>query len=110
VRRFGVEASDFFVLVEKLHRTVQQHMHINPRVGVRSDRVGDLKERAFKGDGVVLSDGAFCLKHRTFSIWVELAFLQAGLRLGGRLGEFAVMFGEIALEHDLPLGVGFSSC
>jgi hypothetical protein len=55
VRRFGVEASDFFVLVEKLHRTVQQHMDIDPLVGVGA--IGrlfrDLKERAFKGDRVI---------------------------------------------------------
>ena len=64
MRCFGVEASDFFVLVEKLHRTVQQHIHIDSLIGVgaRGRRFGDLKERAFKGDGVILSDSAFLFK------------------------------------------------
>jgi hypothetical protein len=64
VRCFGVEASDSFVLVEKLHRTVQQHMHVDSLIGVGAvrGRFGDLKERTFKGDGVVLSDGALLFK------------------------------------------------
>jgi hypothetical protein len=63
VRCFGVEASDFSVLVEKLYCAVQQHMDIDPLIGVRAIGrwFGDLKERAFKGDGVVLSDGALLL-------------------------------------------------
>jgi len=55
VRCFGIKVSDFFVLVEKLHRAVQQHMHIDPLVGAIGRLLRDLKERAFKGDGVVLS-------------------------------------------------------
>ena len=55
---------DFFFLVEKLHRAVQQHMDIDPLIGVGA--IGrlfrDLKERAFKGDGVILSHGALLFK------------------------------------------------
>lgn len=56
--------SDFFVLVEKLHRTVQQYMDIDSLIGVGAigRLFGDLKERAFKGNGMVLSDGAFLFK------------------------------------------------
>ena len=36
----------------------------------------------------------------------ELVFLQAGLCLG-RLGEHAVMLGQIAIEHGLSLFSGF---
>ncbi len=35
-------------------------------VGAIGRLFGDLKERAFKGDGVVLSDGAFLLKAQGF--------------------------------------------
>jgi len=67
VRGFGVKASDFFVLVEKLHRTVQQHMDIDSFIGKRAigRMFGDLKERAFKGDGMILSDGALLLKAKS---------------------------------------------
>ena len=56
--------SDFFVLVEKLHRTVQQHMHVDSLIGVGAigRRFGDLKDSAFKGDGMILSDSAFLFK------------------------------------------------
>ena len=64
MRCFGVEASDFFVLVKKLHRPVQQHMHIDSLIGIGA--IGrlfrDLKERAFKGNGMVLSDSALLFK------------------------------------------------
>ena len=64
MRCFGVEASDFFVLVEKLHRAVQQHMDIDSFIGKGAigRLFGDLKERAFKGDGMVLSDSALLFK------------------------------------------------
>ena len=56
--------SDFFVLVEKLYCTVQQHMHIDSLIGVGA--IGrlfrDLKERAFKGDGVILSHRTLLFK------------------------------------------------
>jgi hypothetical protein len=67
VRCFGVEASDFFVLVEKLHGAVQQYMHIDSLIGVGAigRLFGDLKERAFKGDGVVLSDSAVLFKAKS---------------------------------------------
>ena len=64
MRCFGVKASDFFVLVEELHRTVQQYMHIDSLIGVGAigRMFGDLKERAFKGNGVILSDSALLFK------------------------------------------------
>jgi len=84
VRCFGVEASDFFVLVEKLHRTVQQHMHFDPLTGVGAigRLFGDLKERAFEGDGMVLSDGALLFKAKS-SLDLGGAGFSPGLRLGG---------------------------
>ena len=56
--------SDFFVLVEKLHRAVQQHMDVYSLIGVgaKGRLFGDLKECAFKGNGVILSDGALLFK------------------------------------------------
>ena len=77
--------SDFFVLVEKLHCAVQQHMDINPLVGVGAigRLLGDLKERAFKGDGVVLSDGALLFKTQGFFNLGGAGFSPGGLRLGG---------------------------
>ena len=85
MRCFGVEASDFFVLVEKLHGAVQQHMHIDSFIGIGAigRRFGDLKERAFKGDGMVLSDGALLLKAKS-SFDLGGAGLSPGrLQLGG---------------------------
>jgi hypothetical protein len=64
VRCFRVEGSDFFFLVEKLHRTVEQHMHIDSLIGVGA--VGrflrDLKHGAFKADRMILGHGALLLK------------------------------------------------
>jgi len=73
--------SDFFVLVEKLHRAVQQHMDINPLVGVGAigRLFGDLKERAFKGDGMVLSDGALLFKAQGFFDLGGAGFSPGGL-------------------------------
>ena len=109
MRRFGVEASDFFFLVEKLHCAVQQHMHIDSLVGVAAIGIGfgDLKERAFKGDGRVLSHGALLFKAQGFFDLGGVGFSPGGLRLGGRLGEFVLMLGEMPLEHDLRLGLVF---
>src|SRR5262249_44058365 len=70
---------------------------------------GDLKERAFKGDGVVLSKSAFLFKAQGSFDLGGAGFSPGGLGLGSWLGEFAVMLGEIALEHDLCLGWGFRS-
>ena len=71
-------------------------MDINPLVGVGAigRLFGDLKERAFKGDGVILSDGALLLKHRAFSIWVEWAFLQAGSDWAGGLENLRLCSGR----------------
>jgi hypothetical protein len=111
VRCFGVEASDFFVLVEKLHRTVQQDMHIDSLIGIGAigRMFGDLKECAFKGDGVVLSDSALLFKAQGSFDLGGAGFSPGGLGLGSWLGEFAVMLGERALEHDLCLGWVFRS-
>src|SRR6516225_8013177 len=86
-------------------------MHIDPFVGVGAIGrwFGDLKERAFKGDGVVLSDGAFLFKAQSFFDLGGAGFSPGGLGLGGWLGELAVMLGEMTLEHDLCLGWGFRS-
>ena len=77
--------SDFFVLVEKLHRTVQQHMDIDSLVGIGAigRLVGDLKERAFKGDSMVLSDGALLFKAQGFFNLGGAGFSPGGLQLGG---------------------------
>ena len=78
--------SDFFVLVEKLHCAVQQHMDIDSLVGIGAiGRLfgGDLKERAFKGDGVVLSDGALLFKAQGSFNLGGAGFSPGGLRLGG---------------------------
>src|SRR5262249_25018051 len=86
-------------------------MHIDSLIGIGAigRRFGDLKERAFKGDGVVLSDGALLLKAKSSLDLGGIGFSPGGGRLGG-LGEFAVVPGEVTLEHDLRLGLGFSSC
>ena len=101
--------SDFLVLVEKLHRAVQQHMDIDSLVGIGAigRLFGDLKERAFKGDGVVLSDGALLFKAQGFFNLGGAGFSPGGLQLGGWLGELVVMLGEMTLEHDLRLGLVF---
>jgi hypothetical protein len=52
VRCFGVEGGDFFVLVEKLHCAVQQHMHIDPLIGIGA--IGRLHGGIFCA-GVILS-------------------------------------------------------
>ena len=64
MRRAGVEASDFFSLIEKLHCAVQQHMHIYSLVGVGTigRLLGDLKDRSFEADGVVLAYGTLLVK------------------------------------------------
>ena len=58
-------------------------MHIDPLVGVGAigRLLQDLKERAFKGDGVVLSDGALLFKAQGF--WDGVRYSPGGLRLGG---------------------------
>ena len=73
--------SDFFVLVEKLYCAVQQHMHIDPLIGVGAigRLLGDLKERAFKGDGMVLSDGALLFKAQGFFDLGGAGFSPGGL-------------------------------
>ena len=52
------------MFIEKLHRAVQEHMHVNSLIGIgamgRSLR--DLKEDAIKGDGIVVGDRAFFFK------------------------------------------------
>ena len=52
---FGVEGGDFFFLVKKLHRAIQQHMDIDSLVGVGvvGRCLGDLKEAPFETDGVI---------------------------------------------------------
>src|SRR5215472_15615941 len=80
-------------------------MHIDSLIGVgaRGRLFGDLKERAFKGDSMILSHGALLFK-------AQGSFNLGGVGFSpGGLGEFAVMLGEIALEHDLCLGWGFRS-
>src|SRR4029434_9217980 len=81
-------------------------MDIDPLVGVGAigRLLGDLKERAFKGDGMVLSDGALLFKAQGSFYLGGAGFSPGGLCLGGWLGEFAVMLGEVTLEHDLRLG------
>ena len=103
--------SDFFVLVEKLHRTVQQHMHIDPFVGVGAIGrwFGDLKERAFKGNGVILSHGALLFKAQGPFDLSKAGFSPGGLGLDRWFGELAVMLGEMPFKHDLCLGWGISS-
>src|SRR5262249_13853447 len=86
-------------------------MHIDSLIGVGTVRgmFGDLKERAFKGNGVVLSDSALLFKAQGSFDQGGVGFSPGGLRLGGWLGEFAVMVGEMTLEQDLRLGLVFSS-
>src|SRR5215468_10288713 len=84
-------------------------MHIDSLIGVgaRGRRFGDLKERAFKGDGVILSDSAFLFKAQGSFNLGGAGFSPGGLGLGRGLGEFAVVLREVTLEHDLRLGWGF---
>src|SRR5262245_4481170 len=86
-------------------------MHIDPLVGVGviGRRFGDLKERAFKGDSVILSHGAFLFKAQGSFNLGGAGFSPGGLGLGRELGEFAVVLREVTLEHDLRLGWGFRS-
>lgn len=72
MRCFGVEGSDFLVLVEKLHGTVQQHMDIDPLVGVGAigGCLGDLKDAPFETDGVILGHRALLLEaQRLFDLF-----------------------------------------
>src|SRR5262249_28526102 len=87
-------------------------MHIDSLIGVGAigRMFGDLKERAFKGDSMILSHGAFLFKAQGSFNLGGVGFSPGGLGLGRGLGEFAVVLREIALEHDLCLGWGFSSC
>ena len=56
MRCFGVEASDFFFLVEKLHCTVQKHMDIDSLIGVGAMGrfLRDLKDDSIEGDRIVV--------------------------------------------------------
>ena len=85
------------------------HMHIDPLIGVGAIGrwLGDLKERAFKGDGMVLSDSALLFKAQGLvrSGWSWL-FSRRALHWAGGLENLAVMLGEVTLEHDLCLGMG----
>ena len=78
---FWSRSERFFRFGRKTHRTVQQYMHIDPFVGVGAIGrwFGDLKERAFKGDGVVLSDGAFLFKAQGFFDLGGAGFSPSGL-------------------------------
>src|SRR5262245_36960636 len=78
-------------------------------VGAIGRLLGDLKERAFKGDGVILSDGALLFKAQGSFDLGGAGFSPGGLCLGGWLGEIAVMLREMTLEQDLCLGLSFSS-
>src|SRR4029453_13515756 len=78
-------------------------------IGAIGRLFGDLKERAFKGDGMVLSDRALLFKAQGSFDLGGAGFSPGGLQLGGWLGEFAVVLGEVTLEHDLCLGLSFSS-
>src|SRR5262249_57316357 len=93
------------------HWIVQQHIHIDSLIGVgsRGRRFGDLKERAFKGDGVVLSNSAFLFKAQGSFDLGGAGFSPGGLGLGRWLGEFTVVLGEVTLEHNLRLGLSFGS-
>src|SRR6266436_6491658 len=86
-------------------------MHIDSLVGVGAigRLLRDLKERAFKGNGVALSDGALLFKAQGSFDPGGAGFSPGGFCLGGRLGELPVMLGEMTLEHDLRLGFSFSS-
>src|SRR5499426_859443 len=85
-------------------------MHVDPLIGVGAigRMFGDLKERAFKGDGMILSDGALLFKAQGSFDLGGAGSSPGGMRLGG-LGEFTVMLGEVTLEHDLRLGLSFGS-
>src|SRR5262245_45341008 len=87
-------------------------MHIDSLIGVGAvrGRFGDLKERAFKGDGMILSHGALLFKAQGSFDLGGAGFSPCGLGLGRGLGEFAVVLREVTLEHDLRLGLTFSSC
>ena len=64
MRRFGIEPCDFLFLVEKLHRPVQNHMHIDSLVGVGAlgRFLRDLQYTSLKGDGVVFGHSTLLLK------------------------------------------------
>ena len=86
-------------------------MHIDSFIGVGAigRLFGDLKERAFKGDGVILSDGALLFKAQGSFDLGGVGFSPGGLGLGRGLGEFAVMLGKMPFKHDLCLGWIFRS-
>src|SRR5215813_13914872 len=84
-------------------------MDIDSFIGKRAigRMFGDLKERAFRGDGMILSDGALLLKAKSSLDLGGVGFSPGGLGLGRGLGELAVVLREVTLEHDLRLGWGF---
>ena len=70
-------------------------------IGARGRLLRDLKDGSIEGDRIVVG-------HRTLLFETQSLFdlLRAGLSPGGlrfsRLGELAVMLGQIAIEHPLP--------
>ena len=79
MRCFGIEAGDFFFLVEKLHRAVEQHMDIDSFIGKGAVGrfLGDLKDSAFKGDGVIFGHRALLFETQS---WFNLtSYFQSNL-------------------------------
>src|SRR6266481_1296201 len=74
-------------------------------VGTIGRLLGDLKDRSFETDGVVVAYGTLLLKTQGLGDLVQADFSPGGHRVSRGLRELTVMLGEVALQHGLRLGL-----
>ena len=84
-------------------------MHLDFLMGVRAIGrfLGDLKDNAIEGDGIVVGDRTLVFKAQSLFDLLGGGLFPDRLCLSG-LGEFSVMLGQIALEQGLGLLRRFS--
>jgi hypothetical protein len=111
VRCFGVEGGDFFILIEKLDRAVQQHMHIDSFIdlGMEGRLFRDLKDRTLESNRIVFGHRAPILETQGRVDLKGADFFPGRLSVERRLRESAVMPAEVALKYGLCLLFGFGS-
>ena len=97
--------------MEKLHGAVQQDVHIDSLIGVRTEgrSFRDLKERALKRDRVVFGHRAALLETQSLLDLWHADFSPGRLCVSSELGEPTVMHGKIALQYCLGLLWGLGS-
>ena len=86
-------------------------MHIDSFVGVGAQRrfLGDLKDRALKGNGVVFSYRAPILETQSLIDLKGTDFSPGGQSVSRWLAKSTVMHGKVALKDFLCLRFGFGS-